>query len=326
MRWKELLLCCALASPAAAQDTLLDDGRWRVSGLADAGAPQVQVQVDGVPAGAFAALRFEFEGDEVLVLGGDGSVAPRLPGGVPGATASLGSYWDCEAGLVGPLRFVSLELPARSKKNGKLDLRGQLSNLDSLVSEKLRIRIRPPRPDRLRLEFRYQLRTTRQLCIDRDRRDTDEEFHVVELSARYLGPDTHTNDLVRYVKNLELDCDFFGCDLDKISFCAPIVNQTGYVIDKPRRLKTRRLSLFHTSETPTASPTLELEIRKPHAHHIKPQGFVTESFDPEARNVSFWADWVEVDGRYGDDRKLGSFRFDLEALPPRDPGCDRFQD
>lgn len=324
--WTVALLCCALAAPVSAQVLLLDDGRWEVRGFEDPGAAQIQIEVDGAPAGAFAALHFRFEGDEVLVLRGDGNIEPMLPGGVPGATASLGRYWDCELGLVGPLRFVGLELPARSKKNGKLDLRGELSNLDSLVSEKLRLRIRPPKPDRLRLEFRYRLRTTRELCIDRDRRDTEEEFRVVELAARYGGPDAHTNDLTRYVRNRKLDCDIFDCDIDKITFCAPLVNETGYVIDKPRRLDSRTLSLFHTSNSPTASSTLELEIRKPKAHQIKPQGFVTESLDPLAANVAFWADWVEVKGRYGEGRKLGKFRFALEALPPRQPGCDRFQD
>ena len=332
MRWAVLMLwlCCALAAPAAAQGTLLDDGRWRVVGVADAAAPQIFVSVDGVPSGAFAALRFAYAGDagfeEVLVLRGDGNIEPTLPGGVPGASASLGSYWDCEAGLVGPLRFVSLELPARSKKSGRLDLRGQLSNLDSLQSEKFRLRIRTPKPERLRLEFRYRLVTTRELCIDRDRRETEEEFHVVELAASFLGPGAHTNDLTRYVKDLRLDCDLFDCDVDKVTFCAPLANETGYVIDTPKRLDGRVLSLFHTSSAPEPTPTLELELRAPHPHNLKPQGFVTESSDPAERNVAFWADWVEVRGHYGARRTLANFHFALEAEPPRSPGCDRVQD
>src|SRR5512145_1538982 len=103
MREMVLMLGCALAAPAAAQVTLLDDGRWRVTGVADAGAAQIAVSVDGAPAGAFAALRFAYAVDavfaEVLVLRGDGTIEASLPGGVPGATATLGSYWDCEVGL-----------------------------------------------------------------------------------------------------------------------------------------------------------------------------------------------------------------------------------
>jgi hypothetical protein len=330
MRGTLLLLGCALAAPAAAQVTLLDDGRWRVTGVADAGAPQVAVSVDDVPSGAFAALRFEYAGDsgldEVLVLGGDGKIEPSLPGGVPGATATLGSYWDCERGLVGPLRFVSLELPARSKKSGRLDLRGELSNLDSLRSEKLKIRIREPKPSLLRLEFRYRLRATRELCIDLERRDTFEEFRVVELGASFLGPAVHTNDLTRYVKDLRFECDFLDCDVEKVTFCAPLVNQDGYVIDNPKRLDDEVLSLFHTSNVPAPTPTLELELRSPHPHDLKPQGFVTASSDPAQRNVAFWADWVEVRRRYAEGRKLANFKFALEAEPPRNPGCDRSQD
>lgn len=330
MRWMVLMLGCALAAPAAAQVTLLDDGRWRVTGVADAGAPQIAVSVDDVPTGTFAALRFAYAGDagfdEVLVLRGDGTIEPSLPGGVPGATATLGSYWDCDVGLVGPLRFVSLELPARSKKSGRLDLRGRLSNLDSLESEKLKLRIREPKPERVRVEFRYRLRATRELCIDRERRDTFEEFRAVELGASFLGPGVHTNDLARYVKDLRFECDFFDCDVEKVTFCAPLVNQTGYVIDNPKRLDDRVLSLFHTSDAPAPTPTLELELLSPHPHNLKPQGFVTESSDPAERNVAFWADWVEVRGRYGAGRKLANFKFALEAEPPRRPGCDRTQD
>ncbi len=330
MRWLGLLLCCALAAPAAAQVTLLDDGRWQVVGSADAGAPQIAVSVDDAPAGSFSELRFAFSdggaNDLVLVLSGAGALTPALPGGPPGASATFGSYWDCEAGLVGPLRFVSLELPARSKKSGVLDLRGQLSNLDSLESEKLKLRIRKPKPDKLRVELRYRLRTTRELCIDKARHDSAEEFHIVEFDASFLGPNVHTNDLTRYVKDLRFDCDGFDCDLDKVSFCAPLVNQTGYVLDNPQRLEDKRMWLFHTSGAPMPTPTLLLELRAPSFHHAKPQGFVTESADPSARNVSFWADWVKVNGHYGAGKKLANFRFALEAEPPRDPSCDRTQD
>lgn len=330
MRFLVLLLGCALAAPAAAQLTLLDDGRWQITGEADGAAPQIAVSVDGVSAGAFATLRFTYAGDagfdEVLVLRGDGTIEPSLPGGVPGATARLARYWDCERGLVGPLRFVSLELPARSKKGGRLDLRGRLSNLDSLESEKLKLRIRPPKPDRVRLEFRYRLRATRELCIDRERRETAEEFRVVELAAKFLGPAVHTNDLTRYVKNLRVECDLFDCDVEKITFCSPLANETGYVIDDPKRLDDRVMSLFHTSNAPAATPTLELELLSPRPHDLRPQGFVTGSSDPAERNVTFWANWVEVRGRYGAGRKLANFNFALEAEPPRSPGCDRTQD
>jgi hypothetical protein len=330
MRWLVLALVLALAAPAGAtEELLLDDGRWRVVGVPDEAAPQIAVSVDDAPAGSFAELRFAFwDGvgfDEVLVLRGDGTILPALLGGVPGASATLGSYWDCEQGLVGPLRFVSLELPARSKGSGVLDLRGQLSNLDSLESEKLRIRIEKPKPDRVRVEFRYRLRTLRELCIDRERRETDEEFHIVELAANFLGPGVHTNDLTRYVKDLRFDCEGFDCDVDKVSFCAPLVNQTGYVLDNPQRLEDKRMWLFHTSDAPVPTPTLLLELRSPSFRHAKPQGFVTESADPAAKNVQFWADWVKVDGRTGAGKKLANFRFAIEAEPPRDPSCDRTQ-
>lgn len=319
----------AFAAPAFADVTLLDDGRWRVIGVEDAGPPQIAASVDGVPAGSFSELRFLDAASgfaQVLALHGDGTLAPQVAGAPAGATATLGSYWECELGLIGPLRIVALDLPERSKKNGVLRLEGQLSNGDSLVSDELDVRIQPPHPERTQVELAYRLVATREICIDRERRDAPEEFHVVEIAAKFRGPGAHSNDLARYVRTLRLDCDLFDCDIDRISFCAPLENATGYVLDNPSRLDGRRLGLFHTSNVPEPTPTLGIEMRSPSPHSIAPQGFVTENADPDARNVAFWADWVDVRGRYADGRKLAWFRFMLEAEAPRAPGCDRVQD
>jgi hypothetical protein len=178
----------------------------------------------------------------------------------------------------------------------------------------------------VRVELQFRLRATRELCIDRTRRETDEEFHLVELAASFAGPALHTNDLARYVKDLRFDCDFLDCDVERVTFCAALENETGAVIDEPRRLEDRRLWLFHTSNTPAPTPTLLAELRSPRPHQMRPQGFVTASSDPAERNVAFWADWVEVRGRYAAGRKLANVKLALEAEPPRNPGCDRRQD
>jgi hypothetical protein len=47
---------------------------------------------------------------------------------------------------------------------------------------------------------------------------------------------------------------------------------------------------------------------------------------PAARNVSFWADWVEVRHEYHAGKRVGNFRFALEAQAPRSRDCDRWQD
>jgi hypothetical protein len=327
-----LLLASLLAAPAPAHagapGLLLDDGGWRVLGV-DAGA--IPVSRGGAALGSFARLEFHYDLGagfvRVLSLADDGTIEPALPPpGVPGASLVLGRYFECEGGLVGPLRFSALELPEQAKGGGNLELRGTLSNFDSLVGEKLKLVLSKPKADVVRAELQFKLRATRDLCVDPERRDTQEEFRIVEIASRYVSPANHLSDLARYVKAIDLDCDTFGdCDFDRRSFCAPLENTTGYVIDSPNRLRDREVQLFHTTSLPAATPTIVVEMFSPSPGDVKPQGFVTASADPNARNVSFWADWSDVKREYRAGKKLASFRFALEAREPRQPGCDRTQ-
>lgn len=325
-----LLLGCLLATPALAGvgTTLFDDGEWRVVGV---GSGAMSASGNGVQ-GDFAALVFSYDLGAgfvpVLSLLEDGTLAPTLPPpGVPGATAVLGRYFECGGGLTDPLRFDALELPEKAKGGGRLELRGTLSNFDSLVSDKLKLSLPPPRSDRVRIDLKYKLRATRDLCVDPARRDTQEEFRIVELHSRFLSPAEHLNDLTRYVKNIDFDCDAFGdCDFDRISYCAPLENLTGYVIDSPNRLRDREIGLFHTTNVPDATPSLVIEMFSPHPHAVKAQGFVTQTADPGALNADFWADWADVKREHALGKTVGSFRFTLEAREPRNPSCDRRQD
>ncbi len=331
MRLLAVLLLLALAAPALADTTLFDDGRWRVVGV-DAGAepPPIAVTQRGTPRGSFAALRVSFALDAgfvpVLTLFADGTLEPVLPPpGVPGATAVLARYSDCDAGLTPPLRFVALDLPEKAKR-GHFDLRGTLSNLDSLESEKLRLRLLAPKPERVRVELSYRLVALRDFCVDREQSEATDEFRAVELVTQYLSAQQQLSDLTRYVKDLELDCDFFECDLEKVRFCAALENVTGPVIDSPKRLWGRNLDLLHTTSAPEPTPSLSVELRSPHPHAFKPQGAATASDDSAARNVSFWADWVDVRHEYHAGKRVEDFRFALEAHDPGRRDCDRRQD
>jgi hypothetical protein len=326
-----LLLLLGLALPARADTPLFDDGRWRVLGVAADGEPlPIAVSRNDAPLGDFAALRILYAQDAgfapVLVLYAGGALEPSLPPpGVPGATAVLGRYADCDTGLTAPLRFVALELPEKAQAS-RFSLRGTLSNGDSLRSEKLRLRVLAPKPERVRVELRYRLVATRDVCVDREQEDATDEFRAVELVTQYLSPAQQLSDLTRYVKDVELDCDLFDCDFDKEWFCAALENETGPVLDAPKRLEGRDLELVHTTDAPAPTPTLSVELRGPHYHQFKPQGAVAASSDPLVRNVSFWADWVEVRRQYPGGKRVGTFRFALEALPPEPRSCDRRQD
>ena len=331
MRTPAALLCSLLAGSALADTTLFDDGRWRVVGV-DVGAEPEPIAVtrQDMQLGSFAALRFFYALDAgfvpVLSLYAGGTLEPVLPPpGVPGASAVLARYSDCDVGLTPPLRFVALELPKKAGR-GRFDLRGTLSNNDSLESEKLRLRLLAPKPKRVRVELRYRLVATRDFCVDHEQSEATDEFRAVELVTQYLSSQQQLSDLTRYVRDLELDCGVFDCDVEKVWFCAALENVTGPVINSPKRLQGRDLDLLHTTSAPEPTPSLRVELRSPHPHSFKPQGAATASDDPAARNVSFWADWVDVKHEYHDGKRLGTFEFALEAESPRSRDCNRRQD
>jgi hypothetical protein len=328
-----LALACLLAPPAfaGAGATLFDDGSWRVVGVDGSDPQPIAVTRAGAALGDFSAVELWYDLGagfvRVLVIGAGGALTPSLPPpGEPGAAAVLGRYFECGGGLTDPLRFATLELPERAK-GGALPLGGMLSNFDSLVSEKLKLEALQPDAERVRIELSYRLRATRDFCVDPARRETEEEFRIVELQSRFLSAAAHQNDLARYTKSTDVDCDFFGdCEFERISLCAPLANVTGYVIDDPNRLRDRDVELFHTSTLPDATPTLAVSLRAPRPRAVKPQGFVTQSAEPDARNVALWADWADVRREHRSGKRVGRFAFTLEASTPRVPGCDRVQD
>ena len=333
-RFAPLLLACLLAAPAFAgvSTTLLEDGRWRVIGI-DAGAEPMPISVtrDKTALGDFSALQFFFDigGSfvQVLLLDADGTIQPSLPPpGVAGAIATLGRYFECETGLTDALRFSALELPKNSN-NDYLKLKGTLSNFDSLVSDKLKLYVLRPENNEMSIQMQYKLKTTRDICVDQTRQDTQEAFRIVQVDSRFVSASNQLNDVARYTKNIDLDCDVFGdCDLDRVRQCVPLENTTGYVFDSPNRLADHHIELFHSTNAPEATPTLDVVMLAPHFNRVKPQGFVTESSDPDALNVAVWADWVDVNGQYDANKTVGTFAFALEAEEPREPGCDRTQD
>jgi len=96
------------------------------------------------------------------------------------------------------------------------------------------------------------------------------------------------------------------------------------VFDSPIRLADRRIELFHTTESPAATPTLDAILFSPSPGRVKPQGFVTES-DDLSLNVSLWGNWVDADKTYDAGKTVGSFDFVIEADKPDTAGCDRSQ-
>ncbi len=320
------------AATAYAETNLLNSATWAIDGADDGGANprDIMILVDEVPVGAFSEVNFSYNFDgigptRVFSIKGNGALQPTLaPPSEPGALVSLVSYWDCEQGLIPPVEVV--ELSWKSKVAGKpvLDLRGQISNHNSIEATDVRLRFSQPKTNAVSVELQYQLRATRDFCVDLAKHDTQEEFRVVTFLGNYISTNVNNNDQVRYVKDDSTDCGpFVDCGKSKTSVCFALTDEEGYLISHPRRLADPRMWFVHRQTTPRNTPTLIAEFRAPGKGRIKPQGFVIPTVDPSEDNVRFWGNWVDAKRNYKDGQKVGKFRFILSAEPPREFGCEQ---
>jgi hypothetical protein len=323
-------------APLIFADTILfNDGTWIVDGGTDTSSNPSEINIvsNAVPVGAFSQLTFLFNIDgtnfvPVFFIKGSGALQPLLPPpGEAGGSYAIGSYWDCDQGFIGPMAVTEIDLGGKPKGKGHLQVTGKLSNNNSLQADNLSLSFQPVKSNSVRVDVSYKLTATRDFCVDRTNDDVQDEFRTVTMQASYLSPEINDNDLVRYQKVVDKFCIGSDCTITKQhSFCVGLTNGMGYVVNKPRQLAEKTVSLFHTQTTPRNTPSLHVSFRSPAKRRIKLQGFVTQSTDPIERNVQLWGNWVDIKGHYNGGQKVGNFRYRLKAEPPRSPNCDRVQD
>ncbi|HUK82976.1 MAG TPA: hypothetical protein VLZ12_10135 [Verrucomicrobiae bacterium] len=327
------VLCLAISFIGRADTNLYDDGTWFVDGATDPGPnpSDIVVTMDGATIGVFSEMKLYFNVPnvgtaQVFSIKGNGTLQPSLPPpGEPGGVFQMAGYWDCEQGLIPAVVIQEIALPSKGSKKGLLQMSGQISNLNSMQADDLTLKFYPVETDSVRVRVSYQLKATRDFCVDQTKDDTQEEFYAVTMLSNYLSSEANENNQVRYVKIKDKICSGFDCVTKKKSFCADLINQDGYIINTPRRLGKPDMFLMHTSPVPRNTPTLMVSFRAPSKRSIKPQGYVTASTDPAAQNVSFWGNWVDVKHQYKARHKVGRFRFTLEIEPPQERNCDREQ-
>jgi hypothetical protein len=335
MRLPSLIAAICLAGVLAVQaDTnLFDNGTWFIDGATDSGPnpSDIIVTMDGGTVGAFSELKLYFNVPnvgtaQVFSIKGNGTLQPLLPPpGEAGGVFQMASYWDCEQGLIPPVVIQEIALPSSANKKGLLQMSGLISNLNSMQADDLILKFYPVETNSVRVRVSYQLKATRDFCVDQTKDDTQDEFRAVTMLSNYLSSEINENNQVRYVKITDKICSGVGCVTKKKSYCADLINQDGYVINTPRRLGKPEMYLMHTAPAPRNTPTLIVSFRAPSKRSIKPQGYVTASSDPTAQNVSFWGDWVDVKHQYNANHNVGRFRFTLEIEPPQERNCDREQ-
>jgi hypothetical protein len=323
-----LFLVCAF--PLAADTNLLNNGDWVVDGATDPGpdARDILVSVNGLPVGPFSELKVfhAFTGagfPQVWSIKGNGALRPVLPPpGEFGGTFYLTQYWDCATGLTRSLVLVELNIQVDPKNPNDLLLTGKVSNLTSLEGTDFELRLNPPKNDSVKADVSYSLTATRDFCVNETRQDLLEGFRVARMVSNYISDNQNDNDSIRYASTVAKVCDCCDCYTIKGWVCAQLFDNDSYITCFEDKLADKRLFLVHNYPYPRITPTLVVHFDKPKPWHLNPQGFVTFTTDPNADNVDLWGNWRKAKDSYVAGRKVGKFKFTLEAREPDVLGCD----
>jgi hypothetical protein len=331
---KFLFLVLFAAGVARADTSVLTSRAWRVDGAMDTGPDprDINVVVDKQPVGAHSELKvfFNYDGtnwQQIFSIKGQGTIQPIVPPPlVPGGTFRLTSYRDCVEGLAPPLEFTDLEFRSSNSRRAPLRVKGRLSNFDSLAVTDLRMKFYAPDTNAVAVDITYQLRATRDLCVDRTFDKEQDEFRLAEMRANFTSPQTNQNTRLRHIRIKDKTCPVVSdCVTTKEAFCADLAGVTGYLLTKPRLLADKSVQLLHTNAVPQNTPTLEIDFRSPPHGRVKPQAWIEPTDDPSEPNVTAWGNWVKARKTYHAGKTVTRVRVVLLARDPHNPRCDQLR-
>ncbi|MEI6084157.1 MAG: hypothetical protein WCS70_07640 [Verrucomicrobiota bacterium] len=333
MKHSSILLACwfiALTPVARAADpTLFNNGTWSVQGTTDlaTNAGPIAVSVGGVPVGNFTELKIfrAFTGvgtPQIFSVKGRGAIQAVVPPpGVFGGTFYLSGYWDCAVGYVPTMAITQLEI-SDADNGTTLVLKGSASNLTSMQTSDFKLKFPNNQAnDSVRVEVSYTLYATRDICVDKSQQDQSRTFSTARIAANYITGSVNENDFLRYFTVTDQRCDCCSCYNVTGPVCGGLDNWDNYLVCFKDRLTDPRIFLVHQDNTPRNTPTLVMHFENPNPHNVRPQGFAFLTADPTKQNVDVWGNWQKVKDSYKAGRRVGKFRYTLQAAAPTFYNC-----
>jgi len=326
-----LSLKLVFAACCTADTVLYDDGVWIVTGIdqADLSLNRIDVSIDGQPAGSFTELtiQYSFAGTFPLVysIQADGGLSPAVPPtGVVGGTFHLTGYWDCFAGQQPDLRIINLNIQPNTKNFKYLKFNGALSNGTSLQATDLTLKLYVPDDNSVRMDVRYTMYATSNICVDQGRQQTGEGFQIARIASNYISNKIMDNDGMNMKAFLGPYCGCCGCKWKKGYLCANFVDETGYLLPYFAWMANAELLMLHAQPGPQNTPALSISVKKPGRSNCGVQGYTVFTTDPSEDNVNLWINWGKAKSQYAPGQKVQAVRLNLVGELPQPESCDIF--
>jgi hypothetical protein len=310
-------VCCR------ADTVLYNDGVWIVNGI-DAGTnlDYIEVSVGGQPVGSFTELTVQrfFAGGLPLIysIQADGALQPAVPPtGALGGAFHLTSYWDCYLGQQPDARIISLNIQPNSKNFNYLKFNGVLSNGTTLQATDLKMKLYLPNDSTVRLDVRYKLYATFNICIDPSHQQAGEGFQVARMASNYISTQVKDNDGANVKGFVGPVCGCCGCKWQKGGVCANFTNETGYIYPYFVWMANTQALMLHSLAGPRNTAALRIGIKKPSRKNCGVDGYTVFTTDPTEDNVTLWVNWQTAKPSYGAGQKVQAVRLTLDALLPQ---------
>ena len=317
MRLALLLAALLLLSAPSAETRLFEGADWEVWCASDSGAGprSMAVSVRGGSPRRCSELkvRHRLEGfgrPQVFSIKGVGALRPALPPpGAFGATFYASGYWDCRLGLRQTLAIEALDVSLEPAQPGTLRFAGRAANPPTLAAPDFVLELEAPTASSVSAALSYTLVAAGDVCVRPEKQALKEGFRIARAASNYISGAVHDSDGVHYV------------DREGRTVCAPLANREDFAIPAPEPLGAAPLTLVHRDPLPRATPTAEIRFVEPPPEEVTPQGYVTESLDPDADNIDLWGNWDAVHSGYRAGERIGRFRYRIEARAPEPPHC-----
>ncbi|MFN0110050.1 MAG: hypothetical protein ACKVZH_14440 [Blastocatellia bacterium] len=289
---------------------LFQKNGWAITAACDT-APQpreMAIATDGQQRGKPSELKIHYQignsSPQVFSIKGNGTLRPVLPSGEFGGTFYATGYWDCQQGFIQTMFITELNVTVETAYPNRLRLTGKATNLNSLEASDFTLVLSPPSNASVRVDVNYSLTATRAFCVDQTRQAQREGFRLARIASSFLNNQTLDSDQASYTNSAGVVVQ------------SNLQNASGFIFSSPQPMGKSKLFLSHRSSQPRNTPTLTIKFSEPLVSATTPQGFITQSNDPNDDNVDLWGNWNQAKPTYLAGDRLGRFAFTLEATQP----------
>lgn len=292
-----------------------DDGDWSIYLANDTGpgASNISVSIGGVSRGLASEIKIarNITGNspQVFSIKGNGYLRSAMPDGDWGTSFVTTGYWRDSVYKHG-LKIASLDI---NVANDKVTLSG--TAFDDLADPYLGtnnyvLTLLPPTTELLEADVQYTLTAQKAFSINASRQAEHQGLKIAQFSSMYIDSSQHDSNTATYVDSLNQTSN------------SALADQNAWVFASTSLLGgDGSVALIHSDESPRNTPTTAIQIISPSIQNCTPQGWITQSTEPNDDNVGLWINWdLPSNGlTFSPGDTIGLFSYRLKTLCPGSP-------